>query len=506
MTTRLRHRSNYLAQVTVGLAAAIVIVGAVVMPASARTRAPKFIGAVPGGVSCSVSAKVSFSPPLKTSGGGTNPSKVKGTLSNCTTSNGAVTIAKGKIKGSFASSPLSCTTLFSTGVSATLNIKWKGRVNGQVGSTIYAGNAKFTPSTLSSNSEELVTNAGGNEGFLVPGSDKSSTGTGSFAGASTANAGTVDTSSALSGLCRAPKGVKKLTLTGTITVGENALWFTNSGNNSIGRIATSGAVSKYTGTSINGPADIKMGPDGALWFTNQNGSTIGRITSSGAVTNYTGTGIVNPGGITVGPDGALWFTNQNGLSIGRISTSGTVSKYTGTGINGPDEITAGLDGALWFTNRLSNSIGRITTTGVVAEHTGTGIDFPRGITVGPDGALWFTNKNNNSIGRITTAGVVTNYTGTGVSGPDHMTVGPDGALWFTNNSGNSIGRITTAGVVTDYTGTGISGPGEITVGPDGALWFTNIGGNSIGRITTAGVVTNYTGTGISGPLGIVVGP
>ncbi len=269
--------------------------------------------------------------------------------------------------------------------------------------------------------------------------------------------------------------------------------------------AQGGTVTNYTGTGISSPAEIAAGPDGALWFTNSNNNSIGRITTAGTVTNFTGTGIDAPNGITAGPDEALWFTNIGNNSIGRITTTGTVTNYTDPTIGEPVDIAAGPDGALWFTNFNNNSIGRITTAGTVTNYTGTGISHPDGITAGPDGALWFTNRGNNSIGRITTTGAVTNYTGTGIDAPLGIAAGPDGALWFTN-VGNSIGQITTTGTVTNFTGTGISGPAEITAGPDGALWFTNSNNNSIGRITTTGTVTSYTGTGISTPNGITAGP
>ena len=270
--------------------------------------------------------------------------------------------------------------------------------------------------------------------------------------------------------------------------------------------ASAPVVTNYTGTGISNPYEIAAGPDGALWFTNSANNSIGRITTAGTVTNYTATSISYPYGIAAGPDGALWFTNLDNNSIGRITTAGTVTNYTGTGINSPAGITTGPDGALWFTNSANDSIGRITTAGVVTIYTDSSISAPWGIAAGSDGALWFTNENNNSIGRITTAGAVTNYTGTGISQPYGITAGPDGALWFTNLGNNSIGRITTAGAVTNYTDTSISGPEGITAGPDGALWFTNYGSYTIGRITTAGAVTNYTGTGISEPYGITAGP
>ena len=75
-----------LAAVTAILSATLAILS-VATPASART--PKYSGAAPGTVSCSVSAKVSFSPPLTLTGGGTNPSTVTAKLTKCLTGLGS---------------------------------------------------------------------------------------------------------------------------------------------------------------------------------------------------------------------------------------------------------------------------------------------------------------------------------------------------------------------------------------------------------------------------------
>jgi len=174
----------------------IAVLGLVALetPASAKaSKPPKFVGAAPGSATCSFSAKVKLSPPLTKSGGGTNPSRVKGTLSSCTVSDGTVTIAKGKMTGSFASSPLSCATLTSTGAMPTLTIKWKGGLNGAVGSTAYAGRARFTQTMVRSNAA-----------------------TGSFAGDASL---TVDVPSNWATLCGAPNGLKKATVSGTLVLG-----------------------------------------------------------------------------------------------------------------------------------------------------------------------------------------------------------------------------------------------------------------------------------------------
>ena len=307
-----------------------------------------------------------------------------------------------------------------------------------------------------------------------------------------------------------------------------------------------GRVTNYTGTGISSPEAIAAGPDGALWFTNYGNNSIGRITTAGAVTNYTGTGINYADGIAAGPDGALWFTNLYGNTRSGGSPPPARSPTTPAPAH-PEAIAAGPDGALWFTNLINNSIGRITTAGVVTNYTGTGISAPEGIAAGPDGALWFTNWGNGSIGRITTAGAVTNYTGTRHQpARSRIAAGPDGALWFTNNvqqvdradhhrrGGHQLhrhrhqpgrrdrGRPRWSPLVHQLHQQARSGgsrppgwspttpapastkPEGIAAGPDGALWFTNYGNNSIGRITTKATPHISGHSPRSGPVGTTV--
>jgi virginiamycin B lyase len=93
----------------------------------------------------------------------------------------------------------------------------------------------------------------------------------------------------------------------------------------IGRTVRTGwcawQVTDFTGTGISQPSGITTGPDGALWFTNTGNNTIGRITTAGKVTNFTGTGISAPGAITSGPLNSLWFTNGT-HEIGAITPGG----------------------------------------------------------------------------------------------------------------------------------------------------------------------------------------
>lgn len=271
---------------------------------------------------------------------------------------------------------------------------------------------------------------------------------------------------------------------------DGALWYTDSPNDLIGRVSTTGDVTQYFLAPGYQPYKITSGPDGALWFTGYSSKKIGRITTSGAISEFSlppTSG--NPLDITTGPDGALWYTSAP-ESVGRITTSGVITEFAIPRASDgrapqPFQIVSGPDGALWFTTQgvSSRAIGRITTTGDLTLYpTISGQHNASGITVGPDGALWFTTTSNN-VGRIDINGTITSYL-SAENGPNtnDIVVGPDGNLWYTNRLHSSIDRITTTGVVTHYpVPTSIDPLGGLTTGPDGALWFTEPGNAKIGR-------------------------
>ena len=156
-----------------------------------------------------------------------------------------------------------------------------------------------------------------------------------------------------------------------------------------------------------------------MWFTNPGNESIGRITTAGVISNYSGPGIDptnfakqpcqarTDSGLTTGPDGALWFTNRDN-SIGRMTTTGAVSTFPNVSGNGiPEDITVGPDGNLWYAD-FSGGVGRITTAGTGTDIAVTGL-LPLGIVTGPDGNVWITSNGGLSggsfgFGKITPKG------------------------------------------------------------------------------------------------------
>jgi streptogramin lyase len=133
---------------------------------------------------------------------------------------------------------------------------------------------------------------------------------------------------------------------------------------------------------VGSPDGIAVGPDGALWFTNHGNASIGRITTSGRITNYTGTGISGPDGIVAGPDGAMWFTNQSNSSIGRITTAVTPQISGFTPASGAPGTTVTISGINLSQATMVTFAG---TTATISSDTATTIvtAVPTGATSGP---------------------------------------------------------------------------------------------------------------------------
>ncbi len=88
----------------------------------------------------------------------------------------------------------------------------------------------------------------------------------------------------------------------------------------------------FTGASINGPQSLISGPDGRLWFSNSGNNSIARITTTGTVTAY---GAIPAGVVSAGPDGDIWVARTG--SITKLTTTGVVKgTFTDASIDSPD--------------------------------------------------------------------------------------------------------------------------------------------------------------------------
>ncbi|HEY1778303.1 MAG TPA: hypothetical protein VGG41_19260 [Solirubrobacteraceae bacterium] len=216
----------------------------------------------------------------------------------------------------------------------------------------------------------------------------------------------------------------------------------------------------FSSDQVGLPDAMTTGPDGALWFTDESiPASIGRIASSGAVTRYR---IPTPAAgwtlasIVGGPDGALWFTEvpvKGGPeAIGRMTTSGHYSQFRLPLVGGKraptiyaegGQITVGPDRALWFTEPLAHRIWRINMAGQLTSYsvpTDGDTDGPFGIALGRDGALWFATATH--FGRITTSGHVTLWRVAGAKLMSRVVRAPNGTFWVPDVNADVVFHIT----------------------------------------------------------------
>jgi virginiamycin B lyase len=114
---------------------------------------------------------------------------------------------------------------------------------------------------------------------------------------------------------------------------DGALWFTEQNAGRIGRMTGDGQLQEFAVPNTSGapagwlgspaPRHIVLGPDGALWFTDPGDNSIGRITLAGAVTEYPAAATyVTPDQIT-SSGGELWFTEDGASALGSVNPNAT---------------------------------------------------------------------------------------------------------------------------------------------------------------------------------------
>ncbi|MBV9271631.1 MAG: virginiamycin B lyase, partial [Candidatus Eremiobacteraeota bacterium] len=105
------------------------------------------------------------------------------------------------------------------------------------------------------------------------------------------------------------------------------------------------------------------GPDGRIWFTDSTENIIGQITSTGINEFKVPTPGAKPFGITTASDGALWFTESAKNKIGRLALDGTFNEYTlPAGQSNPTGITSGAPSCVPGTMYVIDSAGLVKVT------------------------------------------------------------------------------------------------------------------------------------------------
>src|SRR4051812_19870783 len=203
--------------------------------------------------------------------------------------------------------------------------------------------------------------------------------------------------------------------------GNGDVWFTMPSGDALG-VAREGKTAALSGIirfiplpAGSHPRSLVLGFDNAIWFTEQGANSIGRIDPDDASATVQHFGTANglsagaaPQDIVKGLDSdlnlGLWFTEPGVNKIGRIKLDGSIKEFD-SGIGAPGEIARGDDG-LYFSKPTMDRVGRIDATGFVTEIS-TNIPVgaqPGDLVEGPASSVWFTEPGVGMLGRVTTGG------------------------------------------------------------------------------------------------------
>jgi YVTN family beta-propeller protein len=500
----MRVRASFLA---VAVALPLFLVAVVASPAFAG-HGHGFSGAAPGAVTCSFSGTMKFSPGANLRNGFNSPGTVKADLSGCATTNGLVAITSGKISGSLSRVPVVCfPDCTGTDPTASLSVKWGGSFAG--------GRARFSDSTITDTGTAAVIPTSGDVGLFVPGVDHSSTVTGSFASnGSYFNISTTETRAGFTSAEESTRGLKTLTITGTLTLRDIVAYVGNSGDNTVTPIDTATNTAGTPITVVGGDhGAIAITPNGATAYVADSGGTT--VTPINTFTNTPGTQITvgnDPEGIAITPNGATaYVANQGDATVTPIDTAtNTPGAVIHVG-SYPEAIAITPNGATAYVattdpdtvtpiNTATNAAGTPITTGIGS--------YPYAIAITPDGATAYVVMIDDAT--VTPISTATNTAGTPISVgtpesdlnilpasyPYAIAITPSDGTAYVADSGDT--NVIPVNTFTNTPGTPMdlsSVPEGIAITPNGATAYVGNAGDN--TVTPINLATNVAGTPIT---------
>lgn len=282
-----------------------------------------------------------------------------------------------------------------------------------------------------------------------------------------------------------------------IIAADGDVWFTNIGDNRVGRIRE-GAVQLFASESgaIRLPANIFPGPDGRVWFTSLGSDALGAIDPgapdpAATITTYALPDGSRPVALKAGPEGRMWFSLRGIDAIGSLdprAPSDTLDIVTDPQIAAPAALFVTRDGTVWWVNSTAGTLGRLDAV-TRAVSTVAVPALPRAWAQTPDGLLWVTTRAPAgllSFDPRDPAATMRHTTDARLREPDGLCAGEDGRVWCVDTAVNAVVGHRPDDGSWEFVGgpPDVDGPFDIKPGPDPAvMWFTNKTGNSIGALS-----------------------
>ena len=359
---------------------------------------------------------------------------------------------------------------------------------------------------------------------------------------------------------------------------QGNLYVADSGNNAVRKIAPSGSVSTLAGGGGSGnldgagsaaqfsfPRAVAVDASGTVYVSDSGNNEIRKIDTSGNVTTLAGAGqrgssdgqgsaaqFGNPVGVAVDSLGNVFVADSNNGTIREISPSGAVTTFagqaghygylagTGTAANFSNPQGLAIDGSgnLYVTDSNNQTVRTITPTGVVALLAGSvyrsgaadgpastaQFNGPIGVAVDAAGNVYVADSGSDTVRKFTaasaTVSTLAGQAGIGSTdspggpgsaarffSPQGAAVDSAGNVYVADSSNGTVRRINRAGDVTTLAGFAgqfgntdgagsaarFSSPQGVAVDVMGSVYVADANNNSIRVITPSGSVSTLAG-------------
>lgn len=258
-----------------------------------------------------------------------------------------------------------------------------------------------------------------------------------------------------------------------VDTSDNA-WTVNSDDNTVTKISSAGMV---LGTYPVGkkPLNIAVSSNGDIWTVNTGDNTVTRLSSTGSSLGTYSVGKM-PIGIAISRDANVWITNTGDNTVVKLSPQGEILKTCVTGTS-PIEVKCDNYGNAWVANSNSNSVSKISPLGIsigcypAGEIPGSLGDYSVSIAVASDGSAWVASSDDNTVSHLSPVG---NTMGTYRVGddPGPIDIDKSGHIWVISTKNKTVTELSDSGKTVSIHTVG-NGANSIAISRSGDIWILN---------------------------------